>query len=106
MAKYFFKIDISYTQKNRLLAAFYDFVKANDSTLMANEVEKKEFKSMLWDKLEVLYEENPRCMPINLSMGNFYSIDHEDEDVRVSGSFAATIYKVKQEMNAPVKTEL
>lgn len=101
MAKYFFKIDMGYTQKNKLLAAFYDFVKANDSTLMVSEAEKKQFKSMLWDKLEALYEEHPRCTPINLSMGNFYNIDGQDEDVRVSGSFAATIYKVKKEMQTP-----
>lgn len=99
MAQYFFKISMSYTDKNKLYAEFFNFVKSHDNTLIPSDSDKKDFKNVLRSKLEELQKKHSRCKPLNLSMGNYYSLDTDTEDVRVSGSFTADIFKVKNKFS-------
>lgn len=96
MAKYFFKVDISYSQKNKLFQEFHDFVRTQDYTLITSDTGKRKFKESLLKMSKQLNEKHKRCNPIYLEMGNYYS-SSSIEDIRVSGSFTAKIYNVKIE---------
>lgn len=94
MAQYFFKIDISYTQKNKLYQAFMDHIWTLDATLITSQDALERFKAELTKNCHRLCEEYSRCKPILLGI-NKYSPGGDIEDVRVSGSFVAKIYKIK-----------
>lgn len=94
MGQYFFKIDISYSQKNKLYQAFLDHVYTLDGTLITSHDGLEKFKTELIRKCNILSKKQPRCRPILLEI-NVYSPGGDVEDVRVSGSFVAKIYKIK-----------
>jgi len=96
MAQHFFKISHSYSQKNKLYKAFFDYIKSVDATLLTSDVAKNNFLESLRSVMAQLNAKHSRCKPISFS--GYPSVHDYSQLVEVSGSFTAEIYQVKKEM--------
>lgn len=98
MKKFFFKISISYSDKNKLYRDVSAFIKLNDSTLIIGEKRLIDFTQYLTKGVEQLNAKHNRCKPLLLNIWRFDNEDNEtDIQVQVSGCFAANIYPVASE---------
>lgn len=96
MEQYLFKIDHTYTDKNKLYKAFRNHVQELDGTLIRDYATLQAFKQSLFGRLEQLNSEFSRCKPVELQTPNFMNRSDKDYDstVMVSGSWSATFYKI------------
>ncbi|MBK5213609.1 MAG: hypothetical protein JJE55_08125 [Flavobacteriaceae bacterium] len=95
MKKYFFKIGITYTDKNKLYAAVGEYMNSMDAHLIFEDVGLTTFIELLQVHMAHFNKEHSRCKPLTLDVWKFD--DESDTQVQVSGCFSATIYSVKNE---------
>ncbi|WP_228853263.1 hypothetical protein [Aegicerativicinus sediminis] len=95
MENYFFKIGMTYTDKNNLYKDFSKYIHGLDSTLIIGKEGLKAFKNQIRDKISELEQIHSRCKPIQFDIYSSYKKDGSFH-VSCSGSFTADIFKVKQ----------
>lgn len=98
MEQYFFKITASFSDKNKLYAAFSKYVKDLDGTLIKDEVTLQAFLQSLHSRLSQLNEHFSRCKSIELKeIKEGYSINPDARTIglRVEGSWHASLYKIE-----------
>ncbi|WP_417237246.1 MULTISPECIES: hypothetical protein [Flavobacteriaceae] len=97
---FFFKVNITYTDKNKLYKEFREFITSLDGTIIRNSICKSQFKKHIKTKLEQLHEKHKRCKELHLGSNNgFGEIDKGTEILFVPGSWSASIYPVKKKFD-------
>ncbi len=101
MEQYFFKITATFSDKNKLYEAFRNHINSLDGTLINGDETLNAFHKVLTLKLDQLNKEFSRCKPLELKeIKQGYSInpDARTAGFRVDGSWNASVYKVKQQV--------
>jgi len=97
--KYFFKLQMSLSHKNKMDEEINQFLNSLDATLINSSIDLKIFKAKIKLKVKEIHDAHPRCKPIELSIWSFSKIDRA---VRC-GCTSGTIYNVKIEFQTTNK---
>ena len=97
MNKYFFKVTMTYTSKNRAHKTMCNYATMHDNTLLSSDENKAKFINDFREKLAQVNRMNPRCN--DLAFSGYYSYEGTvNESLGISGNYSCVIYKVKHEI--------
>ena len=96
MNKYFFKVTMTYTTKNKAHKAMQDFARLNDCMLLLSKESLDKFIAHFKQKLEWANATFKRCQDLEFSGSNRYD-GTRLYNLSIEGNYVAVIYRVKNE---------
>lgn len=93
MSRYFAKVRITYTPKNKLHEDLLDIFRVKDRHILDDEAYLQLFLENLHNNISLANSHNPRCKPAKLEEGNKYHDTDDHLSVYIPGLVHMDIWK-------------